>query len=478
MSRTMYALLVTGGTAFHDPVDPGPAAIYTRADPTNIAPLTRTEQATVDATFARKKHYFNSWVNINWVLYAALRTSVNEAFQVSNVPGVAGWPAGMDISTMLDQLSSTYGLPTPAALEMNDNEFRRPYSPADAPKVLFHQIENCAEIAIIGGNPYTDHQIVMNTIRLLLTTGIYTCMFEEWDSLAVVDQTWLVLRQMIQEAFQRRLNATAPTAGGHGYAPAYQNAYGALGTESDDDDDSTTPTVTTQVAALMFQSQLTALTAATTMQRQEQQLAHLAAVQDATHATLHGIIERLNAVAFNVSDRGRGSGRAYAGGRGYERGRSSHGHFGGGRNPYPPTGIAVPPAPPAGRFQGPTFRATGTPGGVPPYHPPPTTGGGFGVPYRAFGPPGFPGGTTQLGARAQNEQPPYFNTVKRYANWNACYSCGFDVADGYTSMSCPPHLRKVSHDINFNRQNAQQYIDLSHPCATRNRHKMQFPAQM
>ena len=473
MSRAMYALLVTGGTAFRDPIDPGPAAIYTRADPNNVTPFTRTEQATIDATFAREKHYFNSWVNINRVLYAALRTSVNEAFQVSNVPGVAGWPAGMDIRAMLDQLSSTYGLPTPAALEMNDNEFRRPYSPADAPEVLFRRIENCAEIAIIGGNPYTDRQIVMNTIRLLLTTGIYTRMFEEWDRLAIVDQTWIALRQMIQEAFQRRLNATAPTTGGHGYAPAYQNAYGALGTDSDNDDESVTPTVATQVAALTFQSQLTASTAATTMQRQEQQLAHLAAVQDATHATLHGIIEGLNAVAFNVSDAGRGTGRTYAGGRGYGRGRTSAGRFGGGRITYPPPNITVPPAPNAGGLHT-TFRNPSTPRGVPPYRPPPSTGGGFGAPYRAIGPPGFP----QVGARAQNEQPPYSNTMKRYANWNACYSCGFDVADGHTSMSCPPHLRKASHDINFNRQNAQQYIDLGHPCATRNRHKTHFPTTM
>jgi hypothetical protein len=50
--------------------------------------------------------------------------------------------------------------------------------------------------------------------------------------------------------------------------------------------------------------------------------------------------------------------------------------------------------------------------------------------------------------------------MKRYANWNACYSCDFDVADGHTSMSCPAHLRKATHDIYFNRQNAQQYIDL------------------
>ncbi len=81
MSRAMYALLVTGGIAFRDPIDPSPVAIYTRADPTNITPLTRTEQATIDATFAQEKHYYNSWTNINRVLYAALRTSISEALQ-------------------------------------------------------------------------------------------------------------------------------------------------------------------------------------------------------------------------------------------------------------------------------------------------------------------------------------------------------------------------------------------------------------
>jgi hypothetical protein len=39
MSRAMYALLVTGGSPFQTPTDPGPAAIYTRADPTDVTPL-------------------------------------------------------------------------------------------------------------------------------------------------------------------------------------------------------------------------------------------------------------------------------------------------------------------------------------------------------------------------------------------------------------------------------------------------------
>ena len=156
---------------------------------------------------------------------------------------------------------------------------------------------------------------MMNTIRLLLTTGLYIRMFEEWDRLALADQTWIELRRLIQESFQRRLNATAPTAGGHGYAnaPAFNNAFGAL--EEASDDDSVATAVASQVAALTYQSQLTASTAANHSQRQEQQFAQLAAVQDATNATLNQIIDSLSAVALNVHDSGGRNGR-YGGRRG------------------------------------------------------------------------------------------------------------------------------------------------------------------
>ena len=77
-------------------------------------------------------------------------------------------------------------------------------------------------------------------------------------------------------------------------------------TDSDNDDVSVANTVATQVAALTYQSQLTQSTAATTKQRQEMQLAQLAATQESQHAMLHQIIEGLNTVAFNVSGAGCG----------------------------------------------------------------------------------------------------------------------------------------------------------------------------
>jgi hypothetical protein len=193
-------------------------------------------------------------------------------------------------------------------MELNDIAFCSPYSAADAPEVLFHRIKDCAEIAILGRNPYTDCQLINNAIRLLLTTGIYMQTFEEWDCLQLIAQTWVTHCTMIQEAFQRRLNAMAPIVGHHGYAPArpfQQNAIGTIVEDVDNNDkESIVESVANQFVALTYQSQSTASTTATTTQRNEQQLAAIAADQAATHSTLHQIIAQLNAVTFNASDAG------------------------------------------------------------------------------------------------------------------------------------------------------------------------------
>jgi len=73
------------------------------------------------------------------------------------------------------------------------------------------------------------------------------------------------------------------------------------------------------------------------------------------------------------------------------------------------------------------------------------------------------------------QPPPYSNLMKWFTNWNACYSCGFDVADGHTSQTRPRHLRKPDHDCYFTHQIAQQYVDAGYGCSTKNRHKMVYP---
>jgi hypothetical protein len=145
---------------------------------------------------------------------------------------------------------------------------------------------------------------------------------------------------MIQEVFQRWLNATAPTAGHQGYAPALphqQNAFGNLGQTVLDND--SVDTVTTQVAALTYQSQVTTSTVATSSQHAEQQFAHLASQQNLMHEIMHQIIAQVNALSFNQSNAGRGcfAGNSFDGngGRGHYQGlrlhRARHNDFSGGQ---------------------------------------------------------------------------------------------------------------------------------------------------
>jgi hypothetical protein len=195
MARELYALLTI--QPFHLPTNPGVTATYicsqTPGQPINNTPLTRTEQASIDSLFNRRKAYYLSMQNIERACFIALDASVNNAFKVSNDPAVQGWHAGMRVIDILDQLSTTYGQPTPAALEANGHIFQSPMSAADPPEVLFCRIEECTETALLGKNPYTNKQLIMNVIRLLLSTGLYTCAFEDWDQLTDASKTWIEL---------------------------------------------------------------------------------------------------------------------------------------------------------------------------------------------------------------------------------------------------------------------------------------------
>jgi hypothetical protein len=164
----------------------------------------------------------------------------------------------MEIMDIFDQLANTYGRPTPAALLNNDHLYCSVYSPTDAPEVLFRRIEDCQEVQILGNDPYTPQQLINNAIRLLLATGLYTRDFDdEWDRQEEVDKTWPNLKMFIQAAYTRRLNATAATSGGQGYA--HQNAFNALASTSDDESvdtaANTAATTSQQLAQLQMAQQ-------------------------------------------------------------------------------------------------------------------------------------------------------------------------------------------------------------------------------
>jgi hypothetical protein len=92
----------------------------------------------------------------------------------------------------------------------------------------------------------------------------------------------------------------APTFGHQGYAlalPFQHNAFNALA--ADDSDKDTADTTAKQMAALTYQSQLTAATAANASERMDQYVHTLAQQQEHLHQTQHQLMVQLAGLTLN-----------------------------------------------------------------------------------------------------------------------------------------------------------------------------------
>ena len=137
----MYSLLTT--SPFRIPTDPGPLAMYyllprvaivdAQGDPVldglgmptyQAQPaIGRAEQATINAHFKHAKKYWELYQNIQCAVFNCLNNGVDNAFKVSSNPALAGWNPLMEPREIFDQITATYGRPTPAALLQNDMLF-------------------------------------------------------------------------------------------------------------------------------------------------------------------------------------------------------------------------------------------------------------------------------------------------------------------------------------------------------------------
>jgi len=213
-------------------------------------PIDRATQARINLRFSCARNYWLSYMNIRRAVYNLLDDNIDDAFKVSNNPALVGWNQAMEVRDIFDQITSTYGRPTSAALLQNDMSFQSVYSPQDVPEVLFRRIKDCQEEQILGEDSYTVQQHLNNAVRLLLQCGLYTRDFDNWDRKIASDKIWTNLKTFVQECYTHCLNMTSITAGLQGYI---QNAFAALGEESDKDDGNM-QTVITQMATLTTQS--------------------------------------------------------------------------------------------------------------------------------------------------------------------------------------------------------------------------------
>ncbi len=208
-----------------------------------------------------------------------------------------------------------------------------------------------------------------------------------------------------------------------------QNAFAALHEESDEEDNDV-QTVITPMATLTTQSQLTVTTVAESSAAVAVAISQLAANQHAMQQKFAAFTTQRNTTyqpaqaaqppitQFSIPNfvmfpaEGRGGGKRGSRGRG-------------GRTNFTTTGrrnIRTPFA---------NFVRRGGQGGLR------SIGGecGRGSSVAPF---------TQQNMQ-RNMAPMYSNITKHYANWNVCFSCGFDVEDGHTSKTCRAPWRRANH---------------------------------
>jgi hypothetical protein len=167
------------------------------------------------------------------------------------------------------------------------------------------------------------------------------------------------------------------------------------------------------------------------------------------HENMHQIIMQVNELSFNQSNAGRGR-LASFNSSGHRRGRSRRQH-GGAQTAVDGDQFGSGFVPAASSYaHSPTAADAPYQGGGPPFFHAPPANHQRGpaqciLPAGGYGAGGH--GNTPHGGRTPAAL--FSNLVKLYANWNACYLCGFDVPNGHTSMTCPTNLHKPPHNVYF-----------------------------
>ena len=460
MDPALYLLLEP--QAFVIPVSPGDTPTY---PPFATASIIKT----IDNIFDRQRNYYLSYVNINRATFRMLDETVDDRYKVSNTPNLTGWNSSMSIREIIVQLTTNYGVPDAMVMHNNDLLFRSPFPATEPPEMLFHRLEQCQEVQTIGQDPYSATHIMNVAVRILMQSGMFQPKeFETWAGMP--NKTYPLLKTFVHEAYTRRLTAInlRNTAGALGYV-ANQNMFNVLRDKNDNDDGTTdddttvTQTAATATAGISTLGQTYAPTVAATIP------ADVATAIQQLSANQTAIMQQMAAMAFSPPPTqrntyhvppvqtvqipsARGGGFQQGRGGGGRRGGSSGGRGRGGRNYRQRTPFANHMR---GGQQAPAQGFAPMPG-LPMFP-------GTAAPPRMFAP------------TLPTRRPEFSNPTKQHANWNVCFTCGFDVEEGHTSTTCPMNWRKPNHQEGFTRENAQQYITAGYKPCTKGMHKNVLP---
>jgi hypothetical protein len=228
-----------------------------------------------------------------------LDETISNQFKVSNTPNLTGWNSTMTIHVILEQLEALYGKPDTMTLFWNNTLFQSPFPATEAPEMFFYRIKQCQEIQTLAQDPYSNMQIINNSLHLLMQSNIFPLKeFDTWER--ITPKKYPDLKTFIHKAYTHRLTVMQlrNTAGLQGYSPNNnQNMCNVLGdgynTDSGTKGTVATPTAPiTQTAAMTIGSMLGNTYGATIPSEISNVINQLAANQTA-------IMTQMAAMSFN-----------------------------------------------------------------------------------------------------------------------------------------------------------------------------------
>ncbi len=432
--------------------------------------VTRPQQANLERQHSILVDRFETYTNLNQAARAALERSIPRQFRPGIIMGNSqtSWPPTWNVAQILQTLRRRYNKLTHKEREHIKNVFNSPFDPSQPIEDLIARLEECQRVAIDADIGYTTEQLIDQFITRLQPHRVYHEAIRRWYELDEADRdTWQSVKEHYIIEYERLLDQTniAITSGNNGYA-----ALGLGGdVEGEDDNVSLVDTVEELGSAFnafgqTYNSNISGLNE------------NLSTISDATQSnatTIQQLTQQLAMLTSQVAQ-----GQRYA-------------------PPPAPSMIAIQPSA----------------GGAPPPYIAPSTynrGGGYqgrggynqGGGYQGRG--GRRQSTTrqwqrqQQGATQQHQQQPtpqmagaiqqyrppngqsqqrdnrgfQSNPVKRFNNWYACHSCGFDV--DHQSHQC--QSKKKWHQNNFSRENYQEYERMGWPMCRKGIHKTQLPS--
>ena len=412
---------------------PFPRPIYPGDTPTFPAGTTVADRQTLtSAHAANMRSYLTCQTTEN-----ILKTMLENAIEHSYLAGIHSATLGFGARTLQDiflHLYQTYGRISPASLQANTTKLTTPIAAHLPIALIFRQIEDCQRFALAGQTPLTNEQIIRAAESLILATGKYQLAYREWIGLPAPQKTFNNFRIRFSNEYLIQNEMQASTAQSQGF----------VGQVAEEPDLSEAVANFAQASAA-DRSAFTQLT--DTNAYLQRNLAQVSASNDELYTQIADLQNQVN--MMNLV-----------------------------QNPSPP---AYQPAQQPTRPQPPRYTAPQQPAPYnAPYQPPHQQpynhmaghqgrGRGrnngrneqFGMPnpYGNLNPtnpyllnaqnhqygrapgranrnqrPYWAQGAQATQGRAEFQNPP--SLVKRFANWNYCFSHGFDVKDDHESCNC------------------------------------------